>query len=601
MSLQQAGPASRRTGSHRRTSSDYEHFNTDHRYSAESQPPRRATRASVQTTVTDAPTETTFNPSSPGEASFTAHGLAPPSYQVPHESSYHSDRSAADAYVEDDLLGPRYVAEGVPPMAPDVPRAPPVSFRRPYPQAAGSPRAQSAARYIPTMVEAMEQERMSPLVSPTREANQWIAAQPPTRSPLIPERTGPVPPDMVSQTRKQSIGGYSDRRKKLTDERSPLQRLELTLDSMTKEEKRARMQAAEQRARERASRKTSEDMTSKAVYPTQAAGSSERRQDYTDPVENMIPPAQRRPSTQDRDRLPLESVSQPRRTSESQPRPSVDEHSVMQNNDIPKRNLSFKDRTGSKSSVPTNVADGPNTIPSRSGSNKLRKEPPAQFQTQQRSRAPEVSMRTTDDVQQYGQPRKVPLHPSLRDKQLPPLPSAGHRGYGESHTGVSPIARKAPHVGFGRPDGHAPMQREPMPGDGQDVPRTESQDVASARRRLERQDSDYSTDGSHHHHVSNMLYKSPEHFRPGDGLYKPPQWLDEWKKGPVGFLSGGLLDVHDQPQADNYKAWWEEGGRRKSSTGSTRRRRAEAFDGEYDDVHGGKFAGHTNRAKTTRH
>lgn len=55
----------------------------------------------------------------------------------------------------------------------------------------------------------------------------------------------PVPP------RRTSIGSTNNR-KMWADDRSPLQRLELTLDSITKEEKRARVEAAERRMREKA-------------------------------------------------------------------------------------------------------------------------------------------------------------------------------------------------------------------------------------------------------------------------------------------------------------------------------------------------------------
>ena len=117
------------------------------------------------------------------------------------------------------------------------------------------------------------------------------------------------------------------------------------------------------------------------------------------------------------------------------------------------------------------------------------------------------------------------------------------------------------------------------------------QDTALARRRLERADSDYSSEDSHHHRVSNMVFKRKEDMVPGDGLYKPPQWLDEWKKGTVGTLAGNLLDVHHenrQPTAEHGKAWWEKGGGGGGSGGGNhpygaRPRKAEAFDGEYDE------------------
>ncbi|KAL5606407.1 uncharacterized protein BROUX77_003600 [Berkeleyomyces rouxiae] len=118
--------------------------------------------------------------------------------------------------------------------------------------------------------------------------------------------------------------------------------------------------------------------------------------------------------------------------------------------------------------------------------------------------------------------------------------------------------------------------------------------------------------------MSSMGYRPTQDFKPGTSLYEPPVFLDEWRKGTVGTLSGSLLDLsqsHEQeiqqqnpdqgqPQprskADSYShAWWEpqigngtstkstatlstDTSRRRGSL-SSRPRRAEAFDGEYDD------------------
>jgi hypothetical protein len=80
---------------------------------------------------------------------------------------------------------------------------------------------------------------------------------------------------------------------------------------------------------------------------------------------------------------------------------------------------------------------------------------------------------------------------------------------------------------------------------------------------------------------------------PGDGLYLPPKWLDEWKKATVGTLGGTLLEIRDvkepEPQmashwapTDPNRAWWEQDNHRRSSY-PARARKAEAFDGEYDE------------------
>jgi hypothetical protein len=70
-------------------------------------------------------------------------------------------------------------------------------------------------------------------------------------------------------------------------------------------------------------------------------------------------------------------------------------------------------------------------------------------------------------------------------------------------------------------------------------------------------------------------------------MYNPPTFLDEWRKGTVGTLSGALLDLAEvdaPPSAEKDKTWWENGKRRSSIP--TRPRKAEAFDGEYDETNG---------------
>jgi hypothetical protein len=111
------------------------------------------------------------------------------------------------------------------------------------------------------------------------------------------------------------------------------------------------------------------------------------------------------------------------------------------------------------------------------------------------------------------------------------------------------------------------------------------------RRDDTRSDKD-SSDDEHHHHASNLIYgHSRSKLQPGQGMYKPPAYLDEWKKATVGTLSGALLDLaHEQDpeasQADKDKAWWETPPSKRRGSAPPRPRKAEAFDGEYDDTHG---------------
>jgi hypothetical protein len=77
-------------------------------------------------------------------------------------------------------------------------------------------------------------------------------------------------------------------------------------------------------------------------------------------------------------------------------------------------------------------------------------------------------------------------------------------------------------------------------------------------------------------------------MQPGEGLYKPPVWLDEWKKATVGKLSGSLIDMSAErvESSDQNKAWWEESGRRRSSSYASRPRKADTYNGEYEYTSG---------------
>ena len=126
-----------------------------------------------------------------------------------------------------------------------------------------------------------------------------------------------------------------------------------------------------------------------------------------------------------------------------------------------------------------------------------------------------------------------------------------------------------------------------LPSPAQDLEAKEkAQDTAPAGGRLAPQDSGHSVESGPQHRDSNPAFRDPIDFKPGEGLYKPPVWLDEFENATVGTLGGTLLDLTDDQTAgdDKKKAWWESDGRGKNSSYSSRPRKAEAFDGEYDDA-----------------
>lgn len=632
---------------------DDDAYPQQYRRSLAAQPPRPSNRASVQTSNTDAFTESTFSPHSPTESSFLeSYGLAPrpPSYQRgfgqgpildrPERSSRRPDRYSSDDYEN------HFAA--APPAAPDVPQGPPVSYRTP-------PLANSPSSYNTTASQFAQHLQQSPsggnAIGFEMEPDTYYT----TRREDHPEfssrqvhnvagRRGgggePVPLNVTAgQQRRASANEPSERRKKFANDRSPLQRLELTLDSMTKEEKRARVQAAEQRARQRATmraaetaakqpdhqreRKVSIESQSQSQSQSQAqsqAQSQTKSQSQTypqpsHPVAFFAPPppdAKQEPPSFKPNRQAT-TYAQQRAEPRNPPKPIHDDHDDHPDppmpaapmperhetidSGIPKRNLSFRERASRNESNLPNKESGLTTASSgggglsltRNGSNKLRKEPPGDPRHYQRMEAEKGDQLAPKKARanESHQPRPRNLSAAITDKELPPVPkqedSAPNQG----------IQRRATEPVYGREYGsdeeYIPTNRHRKNlGIASAAPEPAPHGVAAARRRLERQDSDSSSETEPHHRVSNMVYKDPDMMKPGEGLYKPPIWMDEWKKATVGSLGGALLDPTEESSStvDKGTTWWEGGGRRRSSGYTSKPRKAEAFDGEYADNNG---------------
>ncbi|TPX17171.1 uncharacterized protein E0L32_003289 [Thyridium curvatum] len=626
------------------------------------QPHPRPNRVSVQTTYTDAPTESTRSPFvSPTASSFNERGLAPRPPTLPYgENQYPPEiadrrrrRQSRNQEEEEQLA--RYAGaddgEAPPPAAPEVPRGPPLSYRHPYGNG-GLPYTVSGGAAVPPN---MRRNDRPPNMS-AAAAEEYYKGPSPEDSPhtdLPPldrskqkldanangrrrssgydqyqGRPGAVPVNGTPQDaawspqdhqRRASLGDPSGRRKKFTEDRSPLQRLEGVL---TKEEKRARMEAAEKLARERVSKDMSEKTATQQVRFKEAGAPTGQREQRVrmplEPIEVQSDVSSHGgPLTQN----PPEEGKHYGSVSGRSPRTQVPESripvpSAVQSSGIPQRNLSFRERAAKNDiDLPraNEVAPGPEASPplggfslTRNGSNKLKKEPPGDPWYNQRMDAekkyPTVQSRTnpnagngdpgvsTMDRSAEGSVRQRDPGPNM--PRMIPGNTAGsyHEGPERSETfraAGGPDQRRPP-----------PLQNPVQPSVTQDAPHTGGRLVSGAAlgaaaavpaRRAVRIHDEREDEGGHRHYVSNMVYRNHEKLQPGQGMYKPPQYLDEWKKATVGTLSGALLDLTDDPppeihEADKDKAWWETppSQRRRSSTGA-RPRKAEAFDGEYDE------------------
>ncbi|KAL7939672.1 hypothetical protein V8C35DRAFT_287335 [Trichoderma chlorosporum] len=461
----------------RRVSADYtnEFAQNDQQRSLDVQPQRKANRASTQTAYTEAPTETTFSPNSPAPAA-EYQGLAPrpASYRglgFPQEQTY-------EGYDRQDRRSNRipdeYGAISPAPSATDtIIRGPPTNtnYRESY-ATAGPHRT---------------------LFDKDISSNDYTAPQPFVDNGLA--RTDSI---ASNQLQRSATMGQSERRKKLADNRSPLQRLELTLDSMTKEEKRARVEAAEQRARARAAKRAAAEATesrSQTVDYQPSPPAPGQRQQQPPALESTTPVAQR--ITPQRENIPpkvsaAQPVSPPRRVAEDQyynqtqdaprqprqlpqppvreerqprqlpqppvredqqtrqlpqppirdeqrrfypqegsrpddqrrylsqeapqqPRASMDQRQFIPEADVPKRNLSFRERDIWREAKPLDADVMQPTKESsgfsltRSGSNKLKKDPPAdvwhRIRVEAERRLPPASQ---PGQAQYNEPTQSP-------------------------------------------------------------------------------------------------------------------------------------------------------------------------------------------------
>ncbi|KAL1882203.1 hypothetical protein Daus18300_000689 [Diaporthe australafricana] len=600
-------------------------------------PHSRSNRASVQTTNTnaDAQTDSTLSPyASPIRSSFQGYALAPRPPSLPYgQSQYPPDvlekrRRRASKNREEDREYSGARTSALPP-APDVPRTSSASYRHPYGNG-GLPYTKAAAEEpeLPLSPGAMDPDYYQPASADRPKHSDTVAGSSANRrvssDSAATIRNGNTR-DPVNGHRKSSLGNEADRRL-MANARSPLQKLELTLDNITKEEKRARVAAAEQRARTRASRDSRDLGQQHAVRFKEGE------------VEPEPEPEPARPQV-----LPDPVLVQPGIAPHSAGKERSQQHAshagksgtpktpvtrFAQDTGVPQRNLSFRERAARDDiNLPNSNTrnDSPTTTPTsgyslaRSGSNKLKKEPPSEAEYQRRGEVEEkpalVPQRGTTQPLSEGlgltaapvpagsTPPSKTAGRSMRTK-VPPLNTAvetrrpsGRIAMDHSDSPFTPV--KATNAPRQRRDSTSiTFADDPRQNDS---PKTASSGGAMARtavaggtaaaaaasaRRHQHDGHGSDDDGASddEHHLGEFFHR--REYRPGQGMYNPPNFLGEWKKGTVGTLSGTLLDLDDEstPKMDQSQTWWETPPSQRRGSISTRPRKAEAFDGEYDET-----------------
>ncbi|CAK7269120.1 hypothetical protein SEPCBS119000_003405 [Sporothrix epigloea] len=697
-------------------------------------------RLSVQTTWTDAPTESTMSPFvSPTTSPFPDTGLAPRPSSLTYdgaaalaaaarlnrpaqrhhrqismdvnERSFDSnsrpqhvrnhdnlaDKAASLARPQESQESPEGLHEDAdpPPAAPEVPRGPPLSYRPPgyagtsyaYPTIPNSPRTQrrmtieSESTAGPEKYYAQQPAVSPPLHSPT---TQWTSTDGPSRistdhatSPRTPRRSstsgvtkpqsaaplqhvptsgaailnpGPegmpqalqaavkVEENMPPPRRVSTGGSTADRhQKKYEVVRSPLQKLELTLDSITKEEKRARVAAAEQVFRDRERRRAeAERGAEQPRQPPTQQQQPQRRPQIEQYPQQQQPPILSQPPLHQRQQVRSGAHATP--PGYGEPRPLLQpQMSPVEESYLPiAAQQVLQPRYSDTPPPPPPDSEKPRNLPQPV------RLPSARSNDARIHVANDQSLNVRpENVQndlRYHQslPTARPDYPASSDAYPQAMLAAAGTSFPQSlaqeprpqqhHLSSrqpaklvkSPSQRKSPPRNYpqqiipqtmnGIVDGTYNDTSGGPDSSGKNVP---GASIAAAPVAVEKKTArfvddvidnepqpsqsahiDRHFDDSHHHRISNMVYRARSHLQPGQGTYLPPTYLEEWKQGTIGTLSGAQLDLSDRapPSGDKEKAWWEKKEPRRGSAASAsappRARKGEAFDGEYDEAHG---------------
>ena len=604
---------------------------------------------------TDAPTTSTQSPfASPISSNFQGDGLKPrpPSFPygsgAPPPEEEFSERRKRRENRRNRMLEENASSPVPSHPAPEPPRAPPpISYKAPY-NNGGFPLTQQAPLRTRTnqhsdgtispldALKSKESYRSEREGTPATLEEIQVAEEMPikaTNGNAVLHQVGSErQPEALNISQPQSRkGSASDveakRRREWAPDRSPLQRLELTLDSITKEEKRARIEEAELLAREakagRGGDKSNPSSVPSRKPVAKAPEHSEKQEPQSLPEAGLI----RSLSTHQKEELQRSATVDDKRLPRTEAR-GFDYHPNPEvvNGLLPsEKSPAVQDvpNTRERTELPTGtiaaLAAGAGTAASGAGvhrrtSNKLKKHPPGDPWLHRR----------TEAEKRY--PNIVPKRPSAENSILPVMveagpsnaaaqarQSTGANSYNESEEPIpkdhpmapfDPYAPKTPNPPVRRGSARKiaqltgqklpPLISKPLPLNPRQRAQHEQKMAAKhlsgttgvenveAPTKGDPPGSQYAHDD--HHRYLDMLDRR-KHAN-DDGVYDPPSRLEEWKQGGVAKLCDDLLDLEDFDSSgvDKNKTWWEAGnsGKRRDST----RNRAEAYEGEYTDSNG---------------
>lgn len=600
-------------------------------------PQPTSNRTSVQTTNTESQTGSSLSPyTSPTASSFQGRELGHKPPSLPYGQSQHAPdvlekrRRRASKNREEDYA--YFIAgEAPPPAAPDVPRAPPVSFRHPYGNGGLPYTYQKEAPQLPDFPLSpgiMDPDYYPPLGADQPKRSDTIASQSSSRRVTSESAAAPT----KNATSRGSVNG--NRKASLPIEEDGR--------FITKEEKRARLAAAEQRARERSSRGGTDLAQQQAVRVNDKGTVTEPEPSPPQVLPDPLPaqPGIKPQHVSVGQEIAQQRFSQPGLSST----PKTPISKFAQDPGTSQRNLSFRERAArtdmkllNRNGPDDSPATPPTTTPTssyavtRSGSNRLTKDPPGDPWYQQRVEAEKKHAQIFTRQQQGAsnpsnaapdmaaasvsagstQPRKT-AGGSVRNTAAPPLsvavearqPTDRHVSPADDLDTPSSVGQglNVPHKMRGSTAGQAltPTSIRSAPGSrhiavetgavsegamARNAAAAGSAATFTGRQQNDGNDSEKGDTSDNEHHFREFFHR--HEYKPGQGMYNPPKFLDEWRKGTVGTLSGTMLDLSDEttPGMDKKsKAWGHTTPSQRQGGISSRPRKAEAFDGEYDET-----------------
>ncbi|KAL5416190.1 hypothetical protein PMIN03_002229 [Paraphaeosphaeria minitans] len=471
------------------------------------------------------------------------------------------------------------------PAAPDVPRAPPpVSYKDPYAPKSTSrvpSRSQSGRSRDPTIY--MNASRQQPAITIPAERLQQLRSPPYSPPQSLSGAAEGVP-------RKSSKG-----RRPSVPDRSPLQKLEGKLDDISKEERRARILEMELAAQE----KVEAEMRARRAREREAMAKQQRNE--PGPVTSPDPTPTRSTSNKRHVSMPVQNKAKS---------PLLPDD-LSESEDGQGHDLSEPwDPSGNRAGT------GPHRVPSQSRHVSIG--PSHQVFGHADipivARSSSASRKEVGVARGSGSFRDRPGPVQAREKSVAklerkpaPVPTAlGLFGVAEPSSASPPNASR--HVGGGVARYDSRRLSKDLPPTPKDTinheRKRDSRGILEAQKGMEQQKIDQKGALNRDDHIrphgtsaapvankrsvgfsestTEVHAAPPPHQTVGDvfseehdpdRLYVPPPMLDEWKRGAVGMLVEGDLDL-DAPQRPNSmggnRAWWED-------SGATHRRRSGSY------------------------